>query len=122
MCQCPERGDPHFYSRRKKEVINNEICVNALKGATLISTDLEHLMSEGAYVCVNALKGATLISTRGSTDGHGSKGLLCQCPERGDTHFYWKRSSERPKACMCQCPERGDPHFYILAVTLKTFP
>ena len=38
MCQCPERGDPHFYCNLVFEKAVNEQCVNALKGATLIST------------------------------------------------------------------------------------
>ena len=39
MCQCPERGDLHFYETTKKT--NEWIfrCVNALKGATFISTN-----------------------------------------------------------------------------------
>ena len=38
-------------------------CVNALKGATLISTQCHSLESGALQRCVNALKGATLIST-----------------------------------------------------------
>ncbi len=38
MCQCPEWGDLHFYpdENAKKTKINK--CVNALNGATFIST------------------------------------------------------------------------------------
>ena len=39
------------------------VCVNALKGATLISTRYESVLAQGPKPCVNALKGATLIST-----------------------------------------------------------
>ena len=38
-------------------------------------------------MCVNALKGATLISTS-SLPKTADFSDLCQCPERGDTHFY----------------------------------
>ena len=38
MCQCPERGDLHFYCRRKRWKWTVLKCVNALKGATSIST------------------------------------------------------------------------------------
>ena len=37
--------------------------------------------------CVNALKGATSISTR-LRSLTGQIMILCQCPERGDLHFY----------------------------------
>ena len=40
MWQCPERGDPHFYQNGTENAIRrSRICVNALKGATRISTD-----------------------------------------------------------------------------------
>ena len=38
MCQCPERGDLHFYDYLKKLTRASFTCVNALKGATSIST------------------------------------------------------------------------------------
>ena len=36
----------------------------------------------------------------------------CQCPERGDPHFYIKAAGLHFCKILCQCPERGDPHFY----------
>ncbi len=71
-CQCPEWGDPHFYAESKLsdllDVIN---CVNALKGATLISTWPQKGKREAEKQgCVNALKGATLISTLASGNPH----------------------------------------------------
>ena len=38
----------------------------------------------------------------------------CQCPERGDLHFYHDGSGQVWSKCLllCQCPERGDLHFY----------
>ena len=38
--------------------------------------------------------------------------VLCQCPERGDTHFYLIEDLTDEAKKVCQCPERGDPHFY----------
>ncbi len=38
MCQCPERGDLHFYQDEMVEKHAGIRCVNALKGATSIST------------------------------------------------------------------------------------
>ena len=38
---------------------------------------------------------------------------MCQCPERGDLHFYADPLYEIHTGSMCQCPERGDLHFYI---------
>ena len=38
--------------------------------------------------------------------------LMCQCPERGDLHFYTDKSFKKCVAKACQCPERGDLHFY----------
>ena len=44
---------------------------------------------------------------------------LCQCPERGDLHFYGNcMFMKRSKSMMCQCPERGDLHFYADCVRL----
>ena len=37
--------------------------------------------------CVNALKGATFISTAKRLWADDIK-ILCQCPERGDLHFH----------------------------------
>ena len=39
---------------------------------------------------------------------------VCQCPERGDLHFYFQDNITRIEASLqvCQCPERGDLHFY----------
>ena len=38
VCQCPERGDLHFYEKRNQTSIHQKNRVNALKGATFIST------------------------------------------------------------------------------------
>ena len=41
--------------------------------------------------------------------------VLCQCPERGDLHFYkYFTMITGAKDFVCQCPERGDLHFYCL--------
>ena len=40
MCQCPEWGDLHFYGLNVEDKSNNEGCVNALNGATFISTEI----------------------------------------------------------------------------------
>ena len=67
LCQCPERGDLHFYDYLYKLVFTPDWCVNALKGATSISTEEQKAINKEAY-CVNALKGATSISTRRKGD------------------------------------------------------
>ena len=38
VCQCPERGDLHFYGKIHSHNLCSQMCVNALKGATFIST------------------------------------------------------------------------------------
>ena len=87
MCQCPERGDLHFYGLIMKKMDEFSDCVNALKGATFIST--------GQKISLKVL------------------GLWCQCPERGDLHFYEVSPyANEDWNMMCQCPERGDLHFY----------
>ena len=45
-------------------------CVNALKGATFISTEKEGKSYVARNYCVNALKGATFISTLASGNPH----------------------------------------------------
>ena len=67
---------------------NDVMSVNALKGATFISTFTEYPAEFFAAMCVNALKGATFISTKSTAIGAGDMQWLCQCPERGDLHFY----------------------------------
>ena len=42
MCQCPEWGDLHFYGLNVEDKSNNEGCVNALNGATFISTIIQY--------------------------------------------------------------------------------
>ena len=87
MCQCPERGDLHFYVFTERFLKCSCQCVNALKGATFIST-------------LSKFPGI-FISYR------------CQCPERGALHFYTADTGNSgTTAGMCQCPERGDLHFY----------
>ena len=39
MCQCPERGNLHFYKFNCAMDKMESKCVNALKGATFISTE-----------------------------------------------------------------------------------
>ena len=63
------------------------MCVNALNGATFISTQNVRLTSVTEQ-CVNALNGATFISTITVAEGKTSEAMLCQCPEWGDLHFY----------------------------------
>ena len=69
LCQCPERGDLHFYQYVDVLVRVKNMCVNALKGATSIST-LKPPVTEMNITCVNALKGATSISTLASGNPH----------------------------------------------------
>ena len=62
LCQCPERGDLHFYLEHSLHQ-HSKVCVNALKGATFISTSRSWKSPGQNGTCVNALKGATFIST-----------------------------------------------------------
>ena len=62
---------------------------------------------------VNALNGATLISTTGKSL-MVSTVKVCQCPEWGDPHFYDVADLRKVMiGSVCQCPEWGDPHFYL---------
>ena len=63
LCQCPERGDPHFYSLKV------------------------HIKTYFNFNCGNALKGATRISTQDNASMR-SRNSVWQCPERGNPHFY----------------------------------
>ena len=92
MCQCPEWGDLHFYKKGCERNVKSYVCVNALNGATSISTyrwvDIIDLVHKGVSMpwmgrppfllliiliqrcvrnCVNALNGATSISTKERT-------------------------------------------------------
>ena len=61
-CQCPQSGNPHFYTTGDIGYLLKNICVNALNRAILISTDQATTSGEGV-TCVNALSRAILIST-----------------------------------------------------------
>ena len=62
-CQCPKWGYLHFYGKFKSIDEIPDYCVNALNGATFIST----------------LKIQTRIFISTS---------MCQCPKWGYLHFY----------------------------------
>ena len=70
LCQCPERGDLHFYTNKPVVKEFETTCVNALKGATSISTEPSIKAVRKISNCVNALKGATSISTLDSGNPH----------------------------------------------------
>ena len=133
----PWKGRPSFLRYSQTGSFLSGFCVNALKGATFISTGARNMQRLIDEVCVNALKGATFISTKIFWSKNYRIIELCQCPERGDLHFYaetvdtlsadeavsmpWKgrpsflqrnplEIQTHPK--VCQCPERGDLHFY----------
>ena len=51
VCQCPERGDLHFYFAQFPPQGGFMKSVNALKGATSISTGFVHMVGKnGGYV------------------------------------------------------------------------
>ena len=86
-CQCPERGDLHFYGTALGVVANRKKCQCPERGDLHFYDDT--ITRKKAAFC------------------------WCQCPERGDLHFYriwspWVHSHGGE----CQCPERGDLHFY----------
>ena len=96
MWQCPKWSYLYFYTPEEptpdyktydEENQESEHCVNALKEAIFISTTMKSYNLELTRNCVNALKGATFISTE-LYKTLSSKTVLCQCPERGDLHFY----------------------------------
>ena len=66
----------------------NDFCVNALKGATFISTETREEINMRQLGSVNALKGAIFISTILAYNTGKSIDEMCQCPKRGDLHFY----------------------------------
>ena len=62
----PSYGQHSFL---RDNLVNVELCVNALVRATLISTDL------------------TLPKQK--------KSLMCKCPRTGNTHFYEENTNEK---------------------------
>ena len=45
----------------------------------------------------------------------------CQCPKRGDLHFYKKSFIRILDDVLCQCPKRGDLHFYKTNIDITKF-
>ena len=74
MCQCPERGDLHFYERKKNEIKEGPVCQCPERG-DLHFYETTKKTNEWIFRCVNALKGATFISTLAS--GNPCKSRLC---------------------------------------------
>ena len=134
----PWKGRPSFPPRLIKRIILTwKPCVNALNGATSISTwngllrivvspsvsmpwkgrppfprEEQAEILQYLYACVNALKGATFIST-GQSIRWTESFILCQCPEWGDLHFHSNKEHQYYwTGKVCQCPERGDLHFH----------
>ena len=62
VCQCPQSGDPHFYTGSKLWITRTPESVNALSRASLISTRRQGYHKEGK--------------------------VSCQCPQSGKPHFY----------------------------------
>ena len=143
MCQCPERGDPHFYTIWILQKRNgNGSGVNALKGATFISTtagkadgSYRNVMCQcpewgdlhfhcitvckngGAWNGVNALKGATFISTLLKIMLTLPSG--CVNALKGATFISTgMMKHDRKKKTGCQCPERGNLHFHVYSASL----
>ena len=112
-CQCPEWGDLHFHTNSFRAQTRVRRRVNALNGATFISTYRRNLMGTAdvvscqcpewgdlhfhdgprrtiniSVICVNALNGATFISTWRTLLQESKISTLCQCPEWGDLHFH----------------------------------
>ena len=63
-------------------------------------------------ISINALNGATFISTTTDKIIRSAAAALCQCPEWGDLHFYTDATYLAEHQNMCQCPKWGDLHFY----------
>ena len=69
LCQWPEWGDLHFYYHKQYRNIIPFFDVNALNGGDLHFYVVFHVCP-GEWFCVNALKGATSISTLASGNPH----------------------------------------------------
>ncbi len=61
MCQCPKTGNSHFHKLKVNAEYKIYACVNALRRATLISTEMPQIPKEG---------------------------IMCQCPKTGNSHFH----------------------------------
>ena len=77
LCQCPNWSDLHFYLYYDEIIWRYILCVNALTGATFIST------------------GATMRK-------NGVILNMCQCPNWGDLHFYsnFTKTQKRMRKCV----------------------
>ena len=65
--------------------------------------------------CVNALKGATFISTKRSIMQKAIHLRLCQCPERGGLHFYEEKYDYALKQLLCVNALKGATFISTLA-------
>ena len=86
---------PGIYQKRTSELSDLRgkftglfvVGLYAMGEASFVSS-LKCLRIKQTMDCVNALKGATFISTRKYVNWYEDKHKKCQCPERGDLHFY----------------------------------
>ena len=88
LWQRPEWDYLYFYYAQSGTWWHQHCCVNALNGATSISTISGTALEMQLMNCGNALKGATFISTTLRKKCYAIMQKLCQCPKRGNFHFY----------------------------------
>ena len=116
-CQCPQRASTYFFYVHEINVMAFKDCVNALNGLLLISSVLlMHMIavtptvsmpSTGFYLFLLSLDGwKTLkaIVSMPSTGfylflqvfrlGKNHSYLLCQCPQRASTYFFWLTTNQ----------------------------
>ena len=112
----PWKGRPSFLQIAAIFAITiRSYCVNALKGATFISTMLVMSAKKDEKTVSMPWKGRPSFLPGFDRKTNGYSTYMCQCPERGDLHFYEMDFTPAIFTFLvCQCPERGDLHFYCI--------
>ena len=85
--QCPKWGTPHFYEIKGNVLCTAELC-QCPKWGNLHFYENSFRKYGHRYDCVNALNGATFISTFNQMLAVNQNGIMCQCPKWGNLHFY----------------------------------
>ena len=136
LCQCPQRASTYFFIASETHRKYIDICVNALNGLLLISSEVQQYTPTAAKVVSMPSTGFYLFLPKSRHGDHyddqivsmPSTGFylflrrigswyphihdLCQCPQRASTYFFRVTRKTHYTNNRCQCPQRASTYFF----------
>ena len=109
MCQCPQRASTYFFSRTECKITIRHYVSMPSTGFYLFLRCMRKLTICFLCGCVNALNGLLLISSP-IFEITQEDDLMCQCPQRASTYFFYHGIASMPLGCIVSMPSTG---FYL---------